>query len=103
MKKPVGTSIAIVAGLFLLAIFGGREPESPTKPVTTQSQSQGALIDINQASAAELMALKGIGKARAEDIIKGRPYARKDELVQKKILPQSVYDSVRDQIIARQK
>ncbi len=31
------------------------------------------------------------GEARAAAIIKGRPYARKDELVQKKILPESVY------------
>jgi hypothetical protein len=31
--------------------------------------------------------LKGTGEARAAAIIKGRPYARKDELVQKKFLP----------------
>jgi len=29
-------------------------------------------------------------------IIRGRPYARKDELVQKKILPESVYNEIKD-------
>ena len=49
------------------------------------------------------MTLKGIGEARSKAIIKGRPYARKDELVQKNIIPQSVYDKIKDQIIAKQK
>jgi len=48
------------------------------------------------------MTLKGIGEARAEAIIKGRPYARKDELVKKKILPESVYNEIKDQIVAKQ-
>ena len=34
--------------------------------------------------------------------MKGRPYKGKDELVQKKIIPQSVYDDIKDQIIAKQ-
>ncbi|MDB5571115.1 MAG: DNA-binding protein, partial [Hyphomicrobiales bacterium] len=61
------------------------------------------LIDINTASAADLEKLKGIGKARAEAIVKGRPYKGKDELVEKKIIPENVYKDVKDQIVARQK
>ena len=49
------------------------------------------------------MALKGIGDKRADDIIKGRPYKGKDELVQKKIIPKGVYDGIKDKIIAKQK
>lgn len=62
----------------------------------------GEIIDINRAKAEELMSLKGIGEARAKAIIKGRPYKRKDELVQKNIVPESVYDGIKDQIIAKQ-
>lgn len=59
-------------------------------------------IDINRAKAEELMTLKGIGEARAKAIIKGRPYARKDDLVRKKVVPQAIYDEIKGQIIAKQ-
>lgn len=61
------------------------------------------LIDINSATADQLDALKGVGKARAAAIVKGRPYKGKDELVQKGIVPQNVYDDIKDKIIAKQK
>ena len=66
------------------------------------AQAKTELIDINSAKAEELMTLKGIGEARAQAIIKGRPYARKDDLVRKKIVPQSIYDDIKDKIIAKQ-
>jgi DNA uptake protein ComE-like DNA-binding protein len=66
------------------------------------AQAKTEPIDINRAKADELMTLKGIGEARAAAIIKGRPYARKDELVQKKIIPEAVYNEIKDRIVARQ-
>jgi DNA uptake protein ComE-like DNA-binding protein len=66
------------------------------------AQARTELIDINSATAEELMTLKGIGEARAKAIIKGRPYARKDDLVRKKVVPLSIYDDIKDKIIAKQ-
>ena len=70
---------------------------------STPALAEAALLDINSASKAELDALPGIGAARSEAIIKGRPYKGKDDLVNKKIIPQNVYDGIKDKIIAKQK
>jgi DNA uptake protein ComE-like DNA-binding protein len=60
-------------------------------------------LDINTATKKQLSALPGIGDARSDAIIKGRPYKGKDELVQKNIIPDSVYQGIKDKIIAKQK
>ena len=49
------------------------------------------------------MTLPGIGDALSQKIMDARPFARKDELVIKKIIPQSTYDKIKDQVVARQK
>jgi competence protein ComEA len=82
-------------------------PAPATKSTTTgaapTAAKQADLIDINSATEAQLSALPGIAKARSEAIIKGRPYKGKDELLSKKIVPENVYNDIKDKIVAKQK
>ena len=81
---------------------------APKAPATESKMAPAAapkaeLLDINSATAEQLDALPGVGKAYSAAIIKGRPYKGKDELVHKKIVPEKTYDGIKDKIIAKQK
>ena len=74
---------------------------APSKTADTAKKS-GGLLDINSATEGQLKALPGIGDAYAKKIVQSRPYKRKDELMQKKVLPKATYDKIKDHVIAKQ-
>lgn len=119
MKRIFAFLVAAIAATGLAFAQKAETPKTDTKaPAKTEAKKADAKadakaapakdakkaepMDINSASEKELATLKGIGDVRAKAIVKHRPYKGKDELVQKKIIPEAVYADIKDQIIAKQ-
>ena len=90
----------VVLGLWLLVICGVA-PSILLGSPRAIAADMAELIDFNTATAEQLKALPSIGDAYSEKIIKGRPYQRKDELVEKKILPRATYEQIKYKIVAK--
>ena len=110
-RKTLANLLVVLVALCFVtgSVFGSSQAPSKKSDQTSQkksdtqkSEKKAAQIDINSASKQDLMTLPGIGDAYAQKIIDNRPYKAKNQLVQKKIIPQATYDKISDQIIAKQ-
>ncbi|MGA9867747.1 MAG: helix-hairpin-helix domain-containing protein [Acetobacteraceae bacterium] len=102
MKTISLVALAMAFAMPVLAQAPSAKPAAPSAAMSSAS-AQGKLVDINSASESELDALPGVGKARADAIIKHRPYSGKDDLLSRHVLTKSVYDGIKDKVVARQK
>jgi DNA uptake protein ComE-like DNA-binding protein len=66
-------------------------PSAPVKPGL-------ALVNINTASANDLVLFLGLTKDVADRVVSNRPYRIKGELVAKNVLPKATFDVIKDRI-----
>jgi DNA uptake protein ComE-like DNA-binding protein len=83
--------------LIVLAVLALAQPSiAQTRPTPASS-----LIDLNNASRDDLMTLEGIGEVRADAIIRSRPLRAKTDLVERRLIPEALYEKISDKVMAR--
>lgn len=111
MKKYLSVLLnTAVTVLLVTGIAVAADTKAPAaKPVAEKKTEAPAakpaaeeLIDINTATDEQLKKLAGVGDEYSKKIIAGRPYAKKDQLKSRKIVPDALYEKIKDKIIAKQ-
>jgi competence protein ComEA len=103
VKRMLGPLAALaLAALVVAPALAGAAPATQAKSQAAKPAAKPAaeLLDLNAATEAQLVALPGVGEAYAKKIIAGRPYKSKDELVHRKIVPESVYKEFSEKVVA---
>jgi competence protein ComEA len=90
----------LIAAALLFAFAPVLNIAQTPKSAAAKPAATAAPLDINTATPDQLKAIPGIGDAYSKRIIDGRPYTAKNQLVTRGILPQGVYDKIKDQIVA---
>ncbi|MDP1965031.1 MAG: helix-hairpin-helix domain-containing protein [Reyranella sp.] len=90
--------IRLVLLIALAALALAPPALAQTRPAPAPASN---LIDLNNASRDDLMTLDGIGEVRADAIIRSRPFKAKTELVERRLIPEHLYDKIADKVMAR--
>ncbi|CAN5606544.1 hypothetical protein BH10PSE6_BH10PSE6_27590 [soil metagenome] len=90
-------AVAVIAFVLML---GGPVASAQTRPAPPPAPASNQL-ELNSASRDALMTLDGIGEVRADAIIRARPFKVKGELVERRLIPEALYEKIADKVFAR--
>ncbi len=74
------------------------EISSQNVSVNSEHTKEGLTVSINEATAEELDTLPGVGSVTVQKIIENRPYIAIEDLLNKKVVNQSTYEKIKDNI-----
>jgi DNA uptake protein ComE-like DNA-binding protein len=114
MNSPLLKTLLALSLLVAAAPARAQDPDAPPAPKAAKaprpprknrfakpkSASNVKLLDVNQATKKELLALPGMTEALADKVIAGRPYLSKSWLASKDVLPMTVYMGIKERIVA---
>lgn len=99
------SGMRVLLVLFLLSacsLFPPTVPPSSAGPSRAPTTYFPQFLDLNTATAEQLKTLPGIGETEADRIIKGRPYQRQEELLERNIIPWPMYEQIKNRIVVKQ-
>lgn len=79
-------------------IFIPEVTDTPTIPGYVEAKTTQNMVNVNTATVSELDTLWGVGPARAETIVKNRPYGSLDELVSKGGMTKQIFEKNKEMI-----
>jgi len=79
------------------------KPSPEAAPVVSPGKNALGPVNINTASANDLVLFLGLTKNMAEKVIANRPYRLRGELVAKQVVPKATFDVIKDRITAAPK
>jgi DNA uptake protein ComE-like DNA-binding protein len=71
---------------------------TPAPPAMKDSQPMPSSMNVNKASAGDMVLVLGLSKEVADRIVANRPYRVKGELVAKNVVPKDTFDLIKDRI-----
>ena len=76
------------------------KPASAARVATPTPKKHTQLVNINKASANDMILFLGLTKEVAEEVVAHRPYRLRGELVAKQVVPKATFDVIKDRITA---
>lgn len=101
--RAAAISAVLATGILSAMLWAGSpRVRALAETVATRREASPpeARVDINHASAAELMKVPGMTRTWAERIVRFRPYRSKQDLLDKGVVTSEVYDRIKDSVIA---